>query len=320
MSGLVVALVGSTATGKTEVAERVASELQGEVVCADSRQVFRELDAGTGKPSAAERASHPHHLFDRLSITAYAPGADAQAGERATAGWYARSAAQACAAIHARGRIPVLVGGSGLYLRAALIGLSPTPAIDPAVRAALREDLERDGAAALHARLAALDPASARTIRATDPQRIVRALEVIRGTGRTPGWWRGQPGAAAVAGVWRGFQLTVRPEELRARVRARTRAMFDHGLIEETRALISGGLAAALVALGAIGYDEALALEAGRMSRPEAEERTSLRTLQLAKRQRTWFRHQMEAQVVAWEGRGAREIADRVVREIRAAG
>jgi tRNA dimethylallyltransferase len=130
MKRVVVALVGCTASGKTAVGELVARGLDGEVVCADSRQVFRELDIGTGKPSAAERAARPHHLFDSLSVAAYGPAAgDAP---RATAGWYARAARAACAAVHARERVPVLVGGSGLYLRAAREGLAPTPEVDPA--------------------------------------------------------------------------------------------------------------------------------------------------------------------------------------------
>ena len=317
---VVVALVGCTATGKTAVAERVAAELGCEVVCADSRQVFRELDIGTGKPAARERARSTHHLFESLSVRAYAGGADAASLPRATAGWYARVAREACEGIHARGRVPLLVGGSGLYLRAAQRGLAPTPAVDPEVRERLAAELEALGSDVLHRRLAHGDVPSARAIHSSDAQRITRALEVLESTGKSLSWWRERPATPAVEGRWRAFRLTADPDQLRRRIERRTRWMFESGLIEETRALVQLGLGGALERLRAIGYDEALAMDAGRMDREQAEACTRLRTAQLAKRQRTWFAHQLEAQSISTEGRTDAQLAEWVLECLRGAG
>jgi tRNA dimethylallyltransferase len=317
---VVIALVGCTATGKTAVAERVASALNGEVVCADSRQVFRELDIGTGKPAAQERSQSPHHLFEGLSVRAYASGAEAAALPRATAGWYARAAREVCAGIQQRGRVPVLVGGSGLYLRAAQQGLAPTPAIDPGVRERLAAELAAVGSAALHQRLAEQDAISARVIHVSDAQRITRALEVLESTGEPLSWWRARPATPAVEGEWRTFRLTTEPDELRRRIEQRTHWMFESGLIEETRALIRQGLRVALERLRAIGYDEVLAMDQGAMNLESAEVRTRLRTAQLAKRQRTWFAHQLKSQEIPTEGRTDAQLADQVVARARGAG
>lgn len=317
---VVIALVGCTATGKTAVAERVAERLGCEVVCADSRQVFRELDIGTGKPAAPERVRAPHHLFESLSIRAYARGADGAGLARATAGWYARAARDACEGVHARGHVPLVVGGSGLYLRAAQRGLAPTPPVDPKVRERLAAELEALGSNVLHRRLAQGDAPSARAIHASDAQRITRALEVLESTGRSLSWWRGRPAAPAVEGRWHAFRLTTDPDELRRRIERRTRWMFESGLIEETRALVQRGLGGALERLRAIGYDEALAIDAGRMDREQAEAGTRLRTAQLAKRQRTWFAHQLEAQAIATEGRTDAQLAEQVLACLRGAG
>src|SRR6185369_1837195 len=143
----VLAIVGATATGKTAVAEAAAEALGGEIVCADSRQLYRELEVGTGKPTREERAAIPHHLFDALEL-----------GERSTAGGYAAAAASVCGDILARGRLPVLVGGSGLYLAALTDGLSEEPPHDPELRARLEAEAARLGVPALHARLQSVDP------------------------------------------------------------------------------------------------------------------------------------------------------------------
>jgi tRNA dimethylallyltransferase len=300
----VVAVVGATATGKTALGEALAEALGGEVVCADSRQVFRELDVGTGKPDAAARAARPHHLFDALGL-----------GEPASAGWYARAARAACAAVHARGGIPVLVGGSGLYLAAARRGLAAAPPRDDAVRARLRAEAAALGAAALHARLAAVDPVTAARLAAGDTQRVTRALEVWEASGRPMSWWHATPRGPAVAGTWRVVELVLDPSALAARIQARTRWMFDHGLLDEARGALARGLAPALRALRAVGYDEALEVLEGSLERAEAEARTDLRTRQLAKRQRTWFRHQVEA-VRLDAGAPARALLDAARRAV----
>ena len=290
----VIAIVGATATGKTDLAERLAEAIGGELVCADSRQVFRELEIGTGKPAPAERAARPHHLFDALTL-----------GQRPSAGWYAQAVGAACGIIHSRGRTPVLVGGSGLWVRAAQHGLSDEPPHDAQVRARIQAELERIGPESLHQRLALVDPATAARLSPRDRQRITRALEVHDASGRPLSWWHEREGKPAVAGEWRVFELTLEPASLDERIAHRTRWMFETGLTEETRALVETGREAPLRALRAVGYDEALELLAGRLSRAEAEERTNLRTRQLAKRQRTWFRHQIEGVRLEGEGRGA---------------
>src|SRR5262245_46657909 len=168
MRRTIVALVGATATGKTALGEALATRLGGEVVCADARQVFRELEIGTGKPTPEDRATRPHHLFDWLTL-----------GERPTAGGWARAAADVCEACFARGTVPLLVGGSGLYIDALRRGLHPEPPKDAAARARLQSDCETAGVEAMHARLAALDPDAARTLKPRDRQRVLRALEVV---------------------------------------------------------------------------------------------------------------------------------------------
>jgi tRNA dimethylallyltransferase len=291
--GAALALVGATATGKTALAERLAERLGAEVVCADSRQVFRELEIGTGKPAPAARAARPHHLFDALAL-----------GQRPSAGWYARAARGAGAEVRARGRLPLLCGGSGLWLRAAQRGLAGTPPHDPRRRARLAAELEALGPEALHARLAACDPVTARRLARRDAQRIARALEVWEASGRPLSWWHEHAPPPAAAERWRVVELVVSPAALRERIARRTRWMFDNGLVEETAALLAAGRGAALRHLRAIGYDEAVAMLEGRLPRPEAEARVNRRTAQLAKRQRTWFRHQVEAVRLEAEGVG----------------
>ena len=305
MRRTLVAIVGATATGKTAVAEAVADRLAGEVVCADARQVFRELELGTGKPTPAERAKQPHHLFAWLTL-----------GERPTAGRWARAAAELCEACFARGVTPVLVGGSGLYLTALQQGLHPEPPRDAAVRRALEQECDAVGVEAMHARLCDRDADAAAALSPRDRQRVLRALEITSVGGHPLGWWRERPREAPLAADWRAYELTCPPDELAERIARRTRDMWAQGLLAETRALRDAGLEPALRKLAAIGYDEALEQLAGRMSSQQAEQRMSERTRQLAKRQRTWFRHQIvavqltagEASEPQWSERVAAEV------------
>jgi tRNA dimethylallyltransferase len=284
MTRRVLALVGATATGKTDLGEALAARLDLDVVCADSRQVFAELEIGTGKPTPAQRAARPHHLFDARRL-----------GEPASAGWYARAAGAALDAAEARGRGVLLVGGSGLWLRALERGLAPVPASRPEVRERLREELASAGPAALHARLAARDPETAARLAPRDGQRVTRALEVLESTGRPLSWWLTHPPAGERGERWSIVEIVLSAAATRERIARRTRAMLETGLVEETRALIGSGCGAALTGLRAIGYDEAMEVIAGRIDREEAARRIDLRTAQLAKRQRTWFRHQLDA-------------------------
>jgi tRNA dimethylallyltransferase len=302
-----VALVGATATGKTALGERLAGLLGGAVVCADARQVFRELEIGTGKPTPAERARLPHQLFDLHAL-----------GDHATAGRWARAAADTCEALFAEGVTPVLVGGSGLYLSALQRGLHPEPPKDAALRAELEREWESLGAEAVHAKLAALDPQAATALRVRDRQRVLRALEVVQVGGHPLAWWRVRAREAPLAAEWRTFELTCPPVLLSSRILERARAMWAHGLPDEVRGIVEAGKGDALRRLAAIGYDEALDVIEGKLGKDEAIESMAQRTRQLAKRQRTWFRHQLDAvRVEAPANEGDVEaIAERVAGEV----
>ncbi len=295
----VFALLGATATGKTAVSESAARQHGLEIVCADARQVFVELELGTGKPSPIERAGVPHHLFDLWTL-----------GARASAGGYARAASAALAGILERGGRPLLVGGSGLYLRALMHGIAEEPPHDPAVRARLKAEAEREGVATLHARLRNVDPEAAARLAPADAQRVSRALEVFEASGRTQTWWHRRRPGRGLEVEWRSVELVADPADLDSRIAERTAAMFAGGLIEETAGLVERGAEPALRALAAVGYDEALDLLGGRLSRSEAEARTTRRTRQLGKRQRTWFRHQVTAERLAVGGRDAADLGE----------
>ena len=240
----IVALVGATAVGKTAVAECLAERLDAEIVCADSRQLFRELEIGTGKPSAAERAARPHHLFDALALE-----------ERTSAGRYARDAA---AAVATRTRAAVrscssAAPGSTCALRDGIAG-EPEARRGGARRGA--GAARTRGAEALHAELVRVDPETAARLAPRDTQRVGRALEVHVASGRPLSWWHASARLAGARGRVARGRAGGDAAALAARIEARTRAMFDGGLVEETRALVGAGRGDALRALRAIGYDE----------------------------------------------------------------
>jgi tRNA dimethylallyltransferase len=307
MRRTLVAIVGATATGKTAAGEAVAERVAGEVVCADARQVFRELEIGTGKPTPAERGMRPHHLFEWLPL-----------GERPTAGRWARAAAEVCEDCFARGVIPILVGGSGLYLSALERGLHPEPPRDAAGRAALEQECDASGVEHMHARLRDRDPEAAAALAPRDRQRVLRALEITTVSGHTLAWWRARPREAPLAADWRSYEITCPPAVLAERIALRTRRMWEQGLLEETRALRDAGLEPALRRLAAIGYDEALERLAGRLAPEDAERRMNERTRQLAKRQRTWFRHQMPATPLDGSEHPAAAWVERVASDVLA--
>lgn len=295
----VVVLTGVTASGKTALGEALASHWDGVVVCADARQVFAELDVGTGKPTRIERGSRPHALFEWRRL-----------GEPVSAGAWARAAAAVCESAFAESRTPVLVGGSGLYVRALVEGLHGTPARDAAIRATLEAELEHHGVEAAHARLAQLDAATAGRLSVRDRQRILRALEVVLATGQPISALHARPRQRPLEARFRVLELTEEPEVLDARIEARTRCMFDSGLLEETQRVLDAGGGGALAALRAIGYDEARACLAGDCTREQAIARTTQRTRQFARRQRTWFRHQLEAPRIASGRRDASALLE----------
>ncbi|MDR2988369.1 MAG: tRNA (adenosine(37)-N6)-dimethylallyltransferase MiaA [Nocardiopsaceae bacterium] len=276
----VVAVVGATAAGKSELSLRLAAALDGEVINADSMQLYRGMDIGTGKLTAAERGDVPHHLLDIWDVT-----------ETASVSEYQRLARAVIADVQARGRTAILVGGSGLYIRAAIDNLE-FPGTDPVLRARLEGELTALGAAALHAKLASADPAAAAAILPSNGRRIVRALEVIELSGR--------PFSAtlpAYDAVLRAVQigLAIPRSRLDERIASRVRRMFSDGLVDEVRRLADpatqgGGLRAGLTASRALGYAQVLRHLDGDWPEAEAEEETVRATRRFARRQESWFR------------------------------
>jgi tRNA dimethylallyltransferase len=282
-AGLPPALVltGPTGSGKSAWAARLGRELPIEIISVDSAQVFRGMDIGTAKPSLAERARVAHHLIDIRDPA-----------ERYSAGEFVRDAGAALRAIHSRGRLPVLVGGTMLYLRALLRGMAELPPAAPAVRAALAAQAAAQGWAALHAELAQVDPRSAERIHPHDPQRIQRALEVYRVSGRPLSAWQAATPAPAADARWLRFALLPADRAALAQaLAARFGAMLEAGLLAEVRALHArADLHPELPSIRAVGYRQLWAHCAGQISLAEARGRAVVATCQLAKRQLTWLR------------------------------
>lgn len=288
----VIALMGPTASGKTGFALELAQRHGGEIVSVDSALVYRGLDIGSAKPDASERARAPHHLIDLRE-----PWQPYSAAE------FARDARAAIDGILARGRLPVLAGGTGLYFRALLRGLAPMPESDPQVRAALADEAAERGWNALHAELARVDPRAAARIHATDPQRISRALEVFRLSGRPISAWQDE-GAVRPALPFKVLKLVLAPahrDVLHRRIAQRFDAMLAAGFLDEVRALRTLPQLAAhpapldLPALRAVGYRQAWEHLDGRTDAGEFRDRAIFATRQLAKRQFTWLRGELDA-------------------------
>ncbi len=283
----VVAVVGPTAAGKTELSLDLAEALGGEVVNTDAMQVYRGMDVGTAKLPVAERRGIPHHLLDLLDVTEPATVAEFQT--------LARAVVDDC---RARGVTPVLVGGSALYTRAVLDRFD-FPGTDPAVRAALEQELEQVGPGALHRRLVDLDPDAAARIIASNGRRVVRALEVITITGR--------PFSASLPeqryfyddAVQVGVRIP-RPV-LDERIELRVRRMWEAGLVEEVRRLVDAGLREGRTANRALGYQQVLAHLDGECTEEEAFLRTVIGTRRFARRQDSWFLKDDRITWVDWD-------------------
>jgi len=275
VKGPVVAIVGPTAAGKSALSLQLAEALGGEVVNADSMQLYRGMDIGTAKLGVAERRGVPHHVLDIWDVT-----------EAASVAEYQRLARAAIDDILARGRLPLLVGGSGLYLRAVLEEFE-FPGTDAALRAELEAELAADGPAGLYARLSAADPGAAARILPGNGRRIVRALEVITLTGA--------PYAAELPPprpVYRAYQLGVELDvaALDERIAARVDLMWQAGLVGEVRALEARGLRTGLTARRALGYLQVLRYLAGECEEAHAHAETVRATRRFVRRQRSWFR------------------------------
>ncbi|WP_439081981.1 tRNA (adenosine(37)-N6)-dimethylallyltransferase MiaA [Streptomyces sp. WL006] len=285
----VITVVGPTAAGKSDLGVFLAQRLDGEVINADSMQLYRGMDIGTAKLTLPERDGVPHRLLDIWDVT-----------EAASVAEYQRLARREIDRLLAEGRTPILVGGSGLYVKGAIDALE-FPGTDPAIRARLEAELAGNGPGALHARLAAADPAAARAILPGNGRRIVRALEVIEITGK--------PFTANLPGekpVYEAVQIGVdvdRPE-LDDRIARRVDRMWEAGLVDEVRALEGAGLREGLTASRALGYQQVLAALAGECTEGDARAETVRATKRFARRQDSWFRRDTR---VVWLGGGDRD-------------
>jgi tRNA dimethylallyltransferase len=275
----IIAVVGPTAVGKTRLALRLAGELDAEILCADSRQVYRYLDVGTGKPTPAERAAAPHHLLDIVAPDEPFDAAD-----------FARLARQAIAEISARERPVIICGGTGLYIKALLQGLFPGPKADPRVRERLAGEYARQGAAAMHLRLSACDPEAAARLHPNDAVRVIRALEVAELTGRPLTAWHRTHRLERPAFSVMTLALWLERDALRRTIADRCAAMVADGLVDEVRGLWARGYRAELRPLQTLGYRHMGAHLRGELVLEEALEQMIRDTRRYAKRQLTWFR------------------------------
>ena len=300
-----VVIAGPTGVGKTAVAVALARLLPIEVISADSRQVYRGMDAATGKPTAEERAAVAHHLIDIVDP-----------GDRCQAARFRCDAAALVERIRARGAVPVVVGGTGLYIRALVRGLDAAPPADPLFRRELSALAAREGRPALWERLNRVAPAIAARLHPNDAVRVIRALEIVRAGG----------GAFAEAGRWRHpsgpydvtyFGLTLDRAALAQRLRRRAQAFVAAGLREEVRRLLVQGYSSALPSLQSIGYREFVALEQGRLTEDEALRRMQRDTVRYAKRQWTWFTREPDIEWIDVEAAGSpARVAERIARQL----
>ncbi|WP_137293827.1 tRNA (adenosine(37)-N6)-dimethylallyltransferase MiaA [Nocardioides dongxiaopingii] len=299
----VVAVIGPTASGKTGLSLDLAERLGGEVVNTDAMQVYRGMDIGTAKLPPAERRGIPHHLLDTQGVREVATVAQFQAWARA-----------AIRDIRARGASPVLVGGSALYTRA-ILDRFEFPGTDVGVRARWEAELDAVGPAALHARLAATDPAAADRIPADNGRRVVRALEVGELTGRS--YTASLPELVHVDPRTVQVGIDIDRTTLDARIEHRVAQMYDDGLVDEVARLLGEGLAEGRTASRAIGYQQAAAHLAGELTLAEARERTVIATRQFARRQLSWWRKDPR---IVWVPHDADDRVERALAAVRAVG
>ena len=276
-----VAILGPTAVGKSDFGLKIAERFDGEIVSADALQIYRGFDIGTAKPTVEERHRVPHHLVDIL---------DPQ--EPFSAGEFARLATGLIQGIEARGRVALVLGGSGLYLRALLDGISPIPAVQPEVREELQYRLDREGLEPIRRELEALDPITAARLGRGDTQRTTRALEVVLSTGRPlSAWLADDPSGSGPIEALR-IGLTLPRAVLYDRISVRVRRMIRAGWVDEVEGLLRRGLSPELPAFQAIGYRQLAAHVRGDISLEEALASTVRATCRYAKRQLTWFRRE----------------------------
>lgn len=301
--GPVMTLVGPTAVGKTSVALVLAARLGGEIVSADSRQIYRGMDIGTAKPTPDEQSQARHHLIDIVDPS-----------ESYDAARFAEDAEGVISGLLSAGTVPIVCGGTGFYVASLFEGLFEGAGRYPEVRVALEERARAEGTAALHAELAEADPASAARIHSNDSSRVVRALEVYLATGRRLSEWH-ESGQRIPAFAPRYVGLSLDRELLRERVERRIDAMMEEGLVAEIEGLVSSGaLASGMPAASAVGYRELLpVVERGEGDLDEAVALIKRNTRRYAKRQMTWFRSVDGVEWLDTEGASPDELANRVL-------
>ncbi len=277
--GAVLAFVGPTASGKTELAVSIAEDIGGEIVSIDSVQIYRGFDIGSGKPTAEEKARAPHHLVDAIDPTSSIDAAR-----------FAEMASRAMADIRARGKKPVLCGGTFLWAKALIYGLAEAPAGNPEIRARHRAIVETEGNTALHARLHAVDPESAFRLHPNDLVRVSRALEVHELTGRALSAWQGEHAFKTPRFHARLIAIAREPEVITARIEARVQTWLASGWIEETRALMQAGQGGAR-AMGSVGYREICMHLRGELGGSDLPGAIVRATRVFARRQRTFLNH-----------------------------
>jgi len=282
----VIVICGATATGKSDIAIEVAQEIGAEIVNADSMQLYRGMDIGTAKLPEAERCGISHHLLDVLEVN-----------QDSTVAWYQEQARATITDIHARGKDAVIVGGTGLYIKAILDDLN-FPDTDPEVRAKLEAEAEEFGSASLFTRLEELDPAAALAIDRANTRRIIRALEVIEITGQPFTANLPREDSSRYPDALQ-FGLVMDREHLRERIDLRVDRMWDQGFVAEVDLLITQGIRDGATAQRALGYAQLIAMRDGTMSEDEAKEDTKRASRQYARRQETWFSRDARIQWVA---------------------
>lgn len=276
-------IVGPTAVGKTATAIELAKQLDGEIISIDSRQVYKGMDVGTAKPTLRQQTEIPHHLIDFLEPT-----------EQISAGAYREMALNTVADIQARGKLPIFVGGSGMYVKAVVHGIFQESVTDTAVREKIKAELQEKGVAALYNRLVDIDPDLAVKTHINDVKRITRALEIYEITGKPPSeHYRDQKTDPPFPN--RIFVLTMARENLYQRINERVDQMIRDGLVDEVRRLLGSGLRENLDSLLTLGYQEVVCYLDGACSYEEMIENIKRNTRRYAKRQLTWFRNQLNA-------------------------
>ncbi len=298
-------LAGPTACGKSDVAVQLAERIGAEILSLDSMALYRGMDLGTAKPSHAARARVPHHLIDVIDPH-----------EEFTLADYLDRAREACAEIQVRGKICLFAGGTGLYLRGLLRGLFDGPTANADLRSELEAQAKEHGAEYLHARLTAVDPATAVKLHPNDVRRVIRALEVCELTGRPVSAQRRQGALPPEARPQHVYWLFPPRDWLYDRINRRALAMFAQGLVEEVRGLLALPLGMSKTARQALGYKEVIAHLSGEIDMDAAVELVQRRTRQFAKRQFTWFRNLEECRAVKITGNESPEqIAELILRE-----